>query len=84
MDLDMDLPTLSVVDGEMVDSEVELEEKGGKTEVLFKFPHFEDSMLYDPTAGFSDPEAIADHAVAFGAPLAILPLAILAMTAALP
>jgi len=56
MDLEMDLPTLSVVDGKMLDSEVDLEVNGGKTEVLFTFPHFGESLLYDPTAELSEPE----------------------------
>jgi len=54
-DLEMDLPTLSLVDGELVDSEVEMDAKGAKTSVTFTFPHFNQTLLYDPTAGLEEP-----------------------------
>eukprot|EP00429_Kryptoperidinium_foliaceum_P120663 CAMPEP_0176321746 /NCGR_PEP_ID=MMETSP0121_2-20121125/71509_1 /TAXON_ID=160619 /ORGANISM="Kryptoperidinium foliaceum, Strain CCMP 1326" /LENGTH=187 /DNA_ID=CAMNT_0017664201 /DNA_START=27 /DNA_END=587 /DNA_ORIENTATION=- len=54
-DLEMDLPTLVLVDGVLTDSEVEMDAKGTKTSITFSFPHFNQTLLYDPTAGLEEP-----------------------------
>jgi len=51
-DVNFDLPEMALVDGSTMASEVEVQSSGGRTTIAFRFPYFERTLLYDPTASF--------------------------------
>lgn len=53
LDLEMDLPELTLVDGSLVDSDIDMDAKGSKTSITCIFPHFNETLLYDPTASLA-------------------------------
>jgi len=57
MDMDLDFPEVVLADGNNTECGVVVDTKGGKTTIIFTFDYFEDSIIYDPTAGFVDPAA---------------------------
>mmetsp|Transcript_126781 Transcript_126781/g.366969 ORF Transcript_126781/g.366969 Transcript_126781/m.366969 type:complete len:354 (+) Transcript_126781:26-1087(+) len=56
MDADFDLPEVALADGAEAACGVDVSSQGAKTSIIFAFPAFEDTMLYDPTLGFALPD----------------------------
>mmetsp|Transcript_91139 Transcript_91139/g.262858 ORF Transcript_91139/g.262858 Transcript_91139/m.262858 type:complete len:316 (+) Transcript_91139:98-1045(+) len=58
--IEIDLPTVVVVDDVTSTCSVELDTEGGKNTLRFTFPHFKKTLMYDPVAGAVDADASDD------------------------
>jgi len=60
MDMDLDFPEVVLADGNNTECGVVVDTKGGKTTIIFTFEYFEDSLVYDPMAGFVEPDGTTE------------------------
>jgi len=72
-DVNFDLPEVALVDGDSIESEVEVQTQGGKTTIAFRFPYFESTLLYDPTASFDEESAAESTTASTAAPMTMAP-----------